>query len=42
MLCNRLDVSVSEMRGNHTDLAKLDLLYKFNSKNAEVLESPDI
>ena len=32
-----LSISVSKIRGNHTDLAKPDLLYKFNSKRASHL-----
>ena len=36
-----LDISVSEMRGNHTDLAEPDLL-KSSSKPVKVLEFPEI
>ena len=34
--------SVSEARGNHTDLAKPDLLCNFNRKHAKVPVFPDI
>ena len=35
-----LDISVSETRSNHTDLAEPDLLYKSSSKHVKVLEVP--
>ena len=37
-----LDISVSQTRGNHTDLSKLNSLYKFNSKHSKVPEFQDI
>ena len=35
-----LDISVSEARGNHTDLSKPDFLSRLNSKHAKVPSSP--
>ena len=37
-----LDISVSKTRGNHSDIVKPDLLHKFSSKHAKILEFPDI
>ena len=35
-------MSVSETSGNHTDLTKPDVLYKFKSEHAKVPKFPDI
>ena len=40
--CIGLVISVSETKGNHTNLAKPDLLYKLSSKHAKVSDFPDI